>query len=457
VTTAPGVIVVGGGYAGIAAAMTLADAGVAVTLLEERRMWGGRATSWADPKMAEPLDNGQHVWLGCYDRALALLGRLGTAHHVALDRGLDLAYRTHEGRAFRLRAPAALGRAGLALGLLGFGAVPLFERIALARALARGPAPDPAMTVSAWLDALRQGPAARRVFWEPLAEAALNLPADQAAATLLFAVITRAFRGSARAAAVGVPRAGLGALVAPVADALAARKGRAHLNAGVREVRVQDAGFALQLESGESIAAGGVVLAVPAAEARALVRDTFPDVAQRLAPAADTGVSPIVTLTLWYERQVLPAPVIGLIAPPTGAASGFHWAFDRGALLGARPGAWPVTLVASAASELMSLPTAAIVERACDALAAYGLTREAPIATRVVKEPRATPALTPQALAARPPVATGVPGLALAGDWTDTGLPATIEGAVVSGEAAARHLLDSGILPAGHPRNGSRT
>jgi uncharacterized protein with NAD-binding domain and iron-sulfur cluster len=105
----------------------------------------------------------------------------------------------------------------------------------------------------------------------------------------------------------------------------------------------------------------------------------------------------------------------------------------------------------------MSLPTAAIVERACDALAAYGLTREAPIATRVVKEPRATPALTPQALAARPPVATGVPGLALAGDWTDTGLPATIEGAVVSGEAAARHLLDSGILPAGHPRNGSRT
>ena len=105
--------------------------------------------------------------------------------------------------------------------------------------------------------------------------------------------------------------------------------------------------------------------------------------------------------------------------------------------------AWPLVLVASSARELVTLPTAAIVERARAALEAYAITRVEPVAVRVIKEPRATPAFSPEAALARPGVDSGLAGLAFAGDWTATGLPATIEGAVASGLAAARHVLGS--------------
>jgi hydroxysqualene dehydroxylase len=140
--------------------------------------------------------------------------------------------------------------------------------------------------------------------------------------------------------------------------------------------------------------------------------------------------------------------VVGLLAPAQGGGPGFHWAFDRGTLVppplnGPKRAAWPLVLVASSARELVTLPTATIVERARAALEAYAITRVEPVAVRVIKEPRATPAFSPEAALARPGVDSGLAGLAFAGDWTATGLPATIEGAVVSGLAAARHVLGS--------------
>ena len=446
---APHALVIGGGYAGIAAALVLSDHGHEVTLLEARRHWGGRATSWPDPRMRDELDNGQHVWMGCYDRARALLSRLGTEGRVPFASGLDLAYRELGGRAHRLHAPAALGRAGLALALARFGAIPPGERVSLARALANGLPPAAGETVAVWLDRLAQGPAAQRVFWGPLTEAALNLPPHEADAALLFVVVVRSFRGPVAAAAIGMPRAGLAALIAPVADLLAARGGRARLGAAARVLAPggRAGAFALQLESGEALLADRVVLAVPAAEAHALVTRDLPEAARRLEAAAAVPTSPIVTATLWFERRVLDAPMVGLIPPPAGGGPGFHWVFDRGALVPRAGEAWPVALVASAARELCALPTAQIVERARAALEAYGLTRLPPVASRVVKEPHATPAFDPASAARRAGVESGHAGLAFAGDWTRTGLPATIEGAVVSGEAAARAVLGSAILP----------
>ena len=425
-------IVVGGGYAGIAAALALADRGEAVTLLEARRHWGGRATSWPDPKMGDEVDNGQHVWFGCYDRTLELLSRLGTRHLVPFGNGLDLAYRERGGRAHRLFAPASLGRAGLALGLLGFGALPFADRIALGRAIAQAPAPLAHETVAAWLDRLGQGAPTRRAFWSPLTESAINLPIEEAAATLLHEVVVRAFRGRASAAAVGVPYAGLGQLVAPIADRLAARGGRARLGAAVRRV---SPGFEVTLESGETLTAGRVVVAAPADAARALLAG-IPGAAARLDGAARVPSSPIVTATLWFEPAVEVPPLAGLLDP----SEGFHWAFDRGAFIPSRGAARPIVLVASAARALLPLATADIVALARATLARHGLTDAAPVATRVVKEPHATPAFTPAHANARPSADSGVPGLAFAGDWTATGLPATIEGAVVSGLRASDML-----------------
>jgi len=422
-------IVIGGGYAGIAAALALADRGETVTLLEGRRHWGGRATSWPDPKMGDEVDNGQHVWLGCYDNTLALLERLGTRDLVAFADGLDLSYREAGGRAHALRARAAFGRPGLALGLLAFGAMPFADRIALGRAIASAPPPSAHETARAWLDRIGQGAPARRAFWSPLTEAAVNLPVEEAAASLLYEVVVRGFRGRASAAAVGVPRAGLARLVAPIEDQLAARGGRARLGAAVRSVGMA---FRVVLESGEQLEAARVVLAVPAEQARALV-DGIPEAAARLEDAARVPSSPIVTATLWYAPAANVPPVTGLLDP----AEGFHWAFDRGAFVPARGEARALTVVASAARALLPLPTAAIVAQARATLARHGLTRAEPVASRVVKEPHATPAFTPEHAAARPTSDSGVPGLAFAGDWTATGLPATIESAVVSGLTAS--------------------
>ena len=200
-------LVIGGGYAGIAAAVELSARGERVTLLEARRHWGGRATSWPDPRMGDEVDNGQHVWLGCYDATLQLLERLGTRELVAFAPGLDLAYREPGGRTHRLRAHAALGKPGLALALMTYRAMPAGDRLALGRALAQAPPPRPDDTASAWLDGLGQSAQARRAFWSPLCEAAVNLPLELASAALLHAVVVRAFRGAPGAAAVGVPRA----------------------------------------------------------------------------------------------------------------------------------------------------------------------------------------------------------------------------------------------------------
>ncbi|MGH7725904.1 MAG: hydroxysqualene dehydroxylase HpnE [Candidatus Eiseniibacteriota bacterium] len=446
--------VIGGGYAGIAAAIALADSSVRVTLLESRPHWGGRATSWPDPRLGDPVDNGQHVLLGCYGATRALLSRLGTAHLVRFDPGLDLVFREWGGRASRLRAPGELGRAGLALGLALWTRVPIAERVALARALRDGAAPAPGASVTAWLDALGQGATARRFFWHPITEASINETPDRAEAALLFAVVGEAFRGAPDAPALGLARAGLAELVAPIEGVLERAGGSARLQAQVRAVEPQAGsgatGFRAVLESGETLESDAMVLAVPALEALEITGDAFPALVPSLDPAAALETSPIVTATLWFDRPVMPAPVVGLVSPPHGGGPGFAWAFDRSALLGVREGRHAVVLVASAARPLVEMRSQEIADRARAALDAYGLTREVPVAFRVVKEPRATPSFRAHkgssSAATRPGAETRVPGLALAGDWTATGLPATIEGAVRSGQAAARVVLEHARL-----------
>jgi squalene-associated FAD-dependent desaturase len=443
----PAAIVVGGGWAGVAAAVSLAGRGARVLLLEARRLWGGRATSWTDPKWDEPVDNGQHVLLGCYARTRALLDRLGTASRVRFQAGLDVSFREMGGRTSRLAAVNGFGPLGLALGLAAWGRLPIGERLALAGVL-RAAEPPPDGTVDEWLDQLGAGREARRFFWHPLTEAVINQTPDRAPARLLHAAVERAFRGAGGAgdAAIGLATAGLAELVAPVGDVLAEHEGFAFLGHAAASVGPADGGdgHRVTLEDGRAYEAPHVVLAVPAAEARALLAGRYPGVAAGLEPAAAVPGSPIVTTTLWFEAPVLPASVVCLVAPPAGGGPGFHWAFDRSALLGARAGRHAITLVASAARTLLPLPTAQIVERARAALAAYRLTAAPPVGARVVKEPRATPAYDPETVRARPPVATARAGLAVAGDWTESPLPATIEAAVLSGEQAADAVLSPG-------------
>jgi protoporphyrinogen oxidase len=413
------VVVIGGGFAGLSAATALVEAGARVLVLEARPALGGRAAAVRDATTGEKLDNGQHVLMGCYDATLAFLQRIGTLNRVRRQAGLSLAITDDTGRRSTLRLPPLPAPLHLLAGVLAWEALSWAEKLSLLRvgaAVSRGRAPratradEESVTVRGWLEQHGQAPRLIQLFWEPLALAALNQPIDRAAAVTFVEVLSRLFGPAAERAALIVPAVPL--------DELYAEPARDWLLARGSEVR------------GERIAAASVICAAPwlvlpqVLEAAPASLDGVIDRARR------TGSSPIVTVNLWYDRPVIDDMLIGL----PGRA--FQWVFDKARLFGRERS--HLSLVASGAAELALLGNDEVIALATrDITAAIPAARAARLVhASAVRERHATFSLAP-GQPDRPATRTAVPGLLLAGDWVDTGLPATIESAVVSGHWAA--------------------
>jgi squalene-associated FAD-dependent desaturase len=409
--------VIGGGLAGLAAALELVDAGHSVTVLEARPTLGGAVQTLpareGDPD--PPPDNGQHIALGCFRDYLAFLARIGRSADVR--RGpLRLPVIDERGR----RSTIANGAASL----LRYRHIPLRERIAVARALARMRAVDPASvdgTFGAYLRGLGQSPTAIERFWDVFVRPALNLRADEASAEMGLVTVRDALLGPKGSSDLVLPTAPLGELHGDAAGEALGRSG-----ATVRtNARVAALGEnAAVLADGESVEADAFVLAVPPAESARLLDEPEP----RLAD------SPIVSVHLLFDRVLLRAPLAALLH------SDAHWVFDRGALTGCPPerGQY-LTVVSSGAPDLLE-----VRGRELPALMAREVTARLGHAellwSRVSREPAATFAATPESGSQRRGVRTKRPNVARAGAWTDTGWPATMEGAVRSGRTAAALL-----------------
>lgn len=439
----PGVVVVGGGLAGIAAALTLADAGAVVTLLERRPFLGGRAFSFHDPDAGAVLDNGQHVLVGACTRLRALLERIGApAGAFTRQRRLSIPIADGEGRIARLSAPRLPAPLHGAVALARYRHLSARARAATgrdARALAALPehhlAALESTPLGAWLADRGAPDAAVERFWEPLVRPALNVPAADAHLGLSAFLIRRGVLAGPAAGALWLPAIGLSAAIGEPALAALERAGVA-LRLGERVAGIAlDAGRAVgaRLAGGETVE-GRVVLALPPeATDRVLPPDLRP-------PGGHSGVgaSPIVNVYLWYDRPVCPLPFLGLFGSP------LQWVFDRTRLLGREAaGGFCLGVSLSAADDWIARPREEIADTCDEAVARVFADRRGARRLRaaVVKEPRATFRAEPGVAARRP----GAPGpaadLALAGDWTDTGWPATMEGAVRSGETAAAVLL----------------
>lgn len=444
------VVVIGAGFAGLAAAVRLTDLGARVTVLEKRGVLGGRAYSFRQPDTGAVVDNGQHLFMRAYTETLAFLGRLGTADRVAFEPRLEVTMAGPDGRRARLACPALPAPLHLLAGLLRFEGVPAGARLhlaraglAMARAARRGEEAGAALegvTVDAWLRTLGQPPEARRVFWDPLTLATLNDAPEVVSARWLLAVVRRAFVGPRGAGDLGFAETGLSDLYTEQARAIVEAAGgtvRTHASAEALEV-VGDRVVAVRLAAsgrgaGERVPADAVVAAVPHRVVPGLVP---PALAGRppFEGLARLGVSPIVSFHLWYDRPIAPRPFLGLLDSP------LHWLFDRGS---------HVTAVTSGARDLVVRPRPELAE-----LAAREIARLLPAArgarllrAHVIKEPFATPSLAPGAGRLRPGTRTPLGNLLLAGDWTATGLPGTIEGAVQSGHAAAAALAAAAPTP----------
>jgi len=437
------VAVVGGGLAGISAALHLADRGVPVILFEARSHLGGATYSFQRGELS--VDTGQHVFLRCYQSYRQLLERLGTSHLAPIQErfAIPVLHRPRPDGPLRtawLRrgtwAPAPLH---LASGLARYSPLTVRERALAATAAAALRTVDPddssadRVAFGPWLRRRRQSERAIERLWALISVAALNVPPDQASLALAARVFRTGLLEQADAADLGIPATSLRQLHADPASRLLDRLGvRLHTSTKVQRIAVDGARFVLRTRRDECLARA-VVVAVPHQAASQLVpTEAAPDRHRW----ADLGSSPIVNVHLHYDRRVTNLPFAAALDSPV------QWVFDRTLAAGARRGQYLVVSL-SAASDQVDKPTEVLVRAFTAALAdLFPQARAARLLDAfVTREPHATFRQRPGTASLRPLPLTQVPGLVLAGAWTRTGWPDTMEGAVRSGLRAA-DLLD---------------
>jgi len=438
-------VVVGGGLAGITAALGALDAGCEVTLLEARPRLGGLTHSFRRGGL--DIDNGQHVFLRCCTSYLRLLNRLGVADQVAVQPRLRvpvLRPGAPPAMLSRTDLPAPLHLAG---SLLRYRALPVADRLRLvpaALALGRVPADDPAtdgQSFGAWLARHGQRERAVAALWDLVGVPTLNAPASRASLALAATVFQLGLLRDARAGDIGWACVPLQRLHGdPAARAITAAGGTVRPGGRVRGLRHRAGGGWTVLTPTDELEADVVVLAVPPPAASALLPPGAVELPE--AWATRLGSSPIVNVHLVFDRTVLPEPFVAGVGTPV------QWVFDRTAQSGLREGQY-LAVSLSAADALVDTPAARLRDLILPALREL-LPRAGAAVLRdafVTRERHATFAPAPGCGVLRPPAATRLPGLVLAGAWTATGWPATMEGAVRSGEAAVAAALGSARQP----------
>jgi squalene-associated FAD-dependent desaturase len=448
------VVVIGGGMAGLAAAIRLQEQRHDVVLLERRGVLGGRASSARDAVTGDAVDNGTHLMLRAYHGTLDLIRRAGAEDLLFQQETLRIDYMDVRGPT-ALACPPLIAPLHLALGLLRL-RLPWparWQALRLGYALGWGKCPR-GLTLAEYFARHGQGPFVRRLLWDPLATAILNVAPEVGDVGLFVECARRAFFQSAKDSALVFLRCGFAELAECLARYLTGRGGVVVRRAVADAIDVRD-GRAIavrcrqrpqdreQIESGvrthnETIEADAVVCAVPWNRVATLLPEPW-QTAPLFANLAQLGASPIVSIDLWLDRVVVEQPMVGL------RDSEMEWVFDKGALHGRKGPPQYLSFVLSAAERGAARPNAELVALAEEPLRRYfPKMREAQVVRSLVRrEAEATFSCTPHNEALRPGAVTPIAGLYLAGDWTDTGLPATIEGAVESGITAARVICDA--------------
>jgi hydroxysqualene dehydroxylase len=429
------VAVIGAGVAGLAAASALAEAGRAVVVLEARGELGGRATAFRDRETGELVDNGQHVLFGCYHETFRFLRRIGAEANLRVQPALEVPYLDLDARRSVLRCPRWPSPFHLLGGVFGWDALSLSQKMMALRIAPglRGTASrvkETRATVADFLTWRGQRGRIREWLWEPLAIAALNEAPGEAAAGPFVEVLARMFSGARTNSSIALPTTPLHEMYAiPARRYIESRGGQVRVNALARLTIAGNRVAGVDVR-GEPVAATTVIAAVPWFALGTLVTGDTGMLRDTLACAAAMRSRSIVTVNLWYDRAVMDDEFVGL------PGRQMQWVFDKRRVFG--ESASHLSLVASGADALAAQDTATLVAMAAREVAgAIPGARDARLVRgTVVREKRATFSVAP-GQPARPGVTTAVDGLFLAGDWIDTGLPATIESAALAGHRAA--------------------
>jgi zeta-carotene desaturase len=432
----PTVAVIGGGLAGISAGSALADAGYRVELFERRPYLGGRASSYELPGTGEVVDNCQHVLLGCCTNLIDFYRRLGVEDQI---RWYDeIAFLLPDGRASTLKPSWLPAPIHAGLSFLASPVLDLRDKLAISRALlALIPAlpTDNGENFQSWL--LRHGQTKQSIdrFWAPVLISALNDELDQVSVRYAALVFRDSFLKSAEAGRMGLPAVPLSQLYGEAASYIEARGGRVNLRASVDSIQADDKGI-LVGTGGDEVRAEFAILATPFTSMAKLLPDT-PEMEPLREQAGHLGSSPITGIHLWFDREVTPLENAVLLERT------IQWMFQKSKILNTRresreTGSY-LELVVSSSKTLVDKARNEIIDLAMRELAEFfPSVREAKLTkATVIKEVHATFSPTPGSDAYRPTHISPWQRLFLAGDWTATGWPATMEGAVRSGYGAA--------------------
>jgi zeta-carotene desaturase len=442
------VIVVGGGLAGLSAAVDLTSRAIPTLLLEQRDYCGGRAYSFRDRTTGDIVDNGQHVLIAGYERTLAFLKRIGTDRLLAVQERptLVLHHPTRGMCEFRLpKMPRPFHVLG---GILSTNLFSLRDKVRVLRAawtMRASAAQGDELTIDGWLDSVGQSEETKRSFWEPLAISIMNEHLASASAKVFISSLRHAFLSGWKNSALAIPRVGLSELyVDSAVQFILAHGGDIRTGAEVVGIDFEtEKGLQVRCKTGSAVECSALILAVPHHRVASLLetdeRNSVPSTLRSsLSALSSTSSIPIVSIHLWFERDFMPHDVIGLIGRRV------QWVFNKRKLFGEQRADGHVSCVISAAKGYVDMTNEQLERIALEDLqSVYPDAPSNATSALCVRERRATFSCTPNTERLRPEHATPIPNLFLAGDWTATGLPATIEGAVISGERCAELALEN--------------
>jgi squalene-associated FAD-dependent desaturase len=451
------VLVIGGGLAGLSSAVALADAGLQVRLIEKRPHLGGRATSYTLPDGSE-VDNCQHVTLGCCTNLADFYRRVGAGEKIRFYDKLyfvDAKGKRSTIEAAPLPAPLHMMPSFLFFGALTFADKRGIANAMLAIAIAGGnPADIDGVSMLDWLRRMKQTKSAIERFWRVVLVSALDEELAQTDARYGIEVFWKAFLGSKNGYRVGIPLVPLADLYDGCREAIERKRGEVRMRANVREIRVRGNQFAgVVLADGTEITADACICSVPQNEVLELLPEEFAQAGAALEGVRNIKTSPITGVHLWYDRHVMTEPFLTLLDHTT------QWVFNKSALsegsemkttrgnAGAGGGkdsdGQYLQLVISASYDLVPKSRQEIIDLSVRELAdVLPATRGAKVVkATVIKEVNATFSPAVGVDRYRPQQQSPIKNLILAGDWTRTGWPSTMEGAVRSGYLAAEALL----------------
>ena len=440
------VVIFGGGLAGIAAAVRLLDHGIKPTLVERRPFLGGRAFSFAERSSGEEIDNGQHVILGVCDQFLKLLEQLGTRQDIELGTILEVPV-SLGGRTSTLRASRIFGNAA---ALLRYDHMSLKDRLVVARVLAgmkfarfssREEETQKSLTFAKWLSAHGQSDEAIQRFWSMFILPVFNCPIDEVAAYDAIEFTRTVLLGSTSDAAIGYPKKGLSYLIgSPALEYLQANGTEVMNRTSVDALApLGGGGFEILLSNGQRFRANTVISALEPNVLSGILPQSDAGCARLASKLAKFRYSPIVAVHLWYERPVMDKRVTAFLD------LGLQWVFNDTALRNtSSSGRQHIVVSLSAADEWTLLSKEQVLERIESVMnVAFPKARTTRLLnSSVVKTLEATIKVKPGSQELRSGPVTGISGFFIAGDWTDTKLPATMEGAVQSGNDAAMQAVD---------------